>query len=449
MKAAVRCSLVVLFGFVGILTTASQALAQPEPTASAPSEVPPATNEPTQLPTPLPPPPAPAPLLAMPPAPAQPEVLVPQQTATAGLSSLKIETPNSSIKFGLLAQPQYQSLGAGVGSGNSQNLYLRRIRLLVGGTLFNDLEYFVDTDSPNLLKTNAEGVRNTSTMVIQDAFATYKIFKDMVKVDAGYMLPALAHNALQGATTLYGLDYFANSFLHSNIFGNATDPIGRDFGVQLRGLVLDGLIEYRVGIFQGKRNAAVTEPPATAGGPAGPVIDVAGRNFFRVAGRVQINLLDPETGFFYSGTYLGAKKIFSIGGAYDFQYEKPDSYKYWAADAILDLPLGPGAVTAQGNLAQWNGGSLVNFTKRTAVMGEAGYRIADLKLSPIGRFEKRWLNGTGGNPDTTDTRVGGGLAFWQHGHNSNLKAFYTRIQPSAAGNHDYNQVDIQWQVFFF
>ena len=45
----------------------------------------------------------------------------------------------------------------------------------------------------------------------------------------------------------------------------------------------------------------------------GPAV-VGGVNPFRLAARLQINLLDGEPGFFYQGTYLGAKRIFSIGG---------------------------------------------------------------------------------------------------------------------------------------
>ena len=35
----------------------------------------------------------------------------------------------------------------------------------------------------------------------------------MIKIDAGYMLPPMAHNAVQSAASLYSWDYFAFSFL--------------------------------------------------------------------------------------------------------------------------------------------------------------------------------------------------------------------------------------------
>ena len=191
----------------------------------------------------------------------------------------------------------------------------------MGGSLFGGvLEYFVDTDFPNLFlaqnvtTTDAMGMmvtntsaKNTPGMNIQDAFITYKPMGDMFKIDVGYMLPPLAHNAVQGATTLYAWDYFFYTFRS----GNALRQLGQPDRPRRRRAVarpvVGGHLEYRLGLFQGLRQAQQTTTDAVA------------RNFFRVTGRVQINLLDPETGFFYAGTYLGTKKVLSIGASFDFE----------------------------------------------------------------------------------------------------------------------------------
>ena len=375
------------------------------------------------------PPPAPTPA----PAPAATVLPNPPQ------SPLRIETPNgSSIRLGILLQPQFQSVSSAALDGYSSNLYLRRARILAGGTLFGVVDYFFDTDYPNLfLAENVAGmagapntsVKNTPGMNVQDAFITYHAYGDMVKVDAGYMLPPLAHNAVQGAGTLYAYDYFAYSFLSGNDFNSSGNPVGRDLGVELRGLLIGGHLEYRVGLFQGLRSGETAT-------------EVGANNFFRTTARVQVNLLDAEPGFFYAGTYLGAKKILSLGGSVDFQ----DSYKYFAGDAFLDLPVGPGLVTAQINVAQWNGGTLIAaLPKETAFMGEAGYLISGIELSPILRAEHLWVsNGAAPNQN----RIGGGVAFWPFGHNTNLKAFYTNIKVDGAAR-SVNQFNVQWQLYFF
>jgi Phosphate-selective porin O and P len=384
------------------------------------------------------------------PAPPPQAAAVPEKTplpdgpAPTAFTPLQIESGNATIKLGLLAQPTLDVYGTGdpaSAGGTSVNMYLRRIRLMFGGTLFKKFEYFVATDSPNLFKVSDTGLKAKQMMGIQDAIVTYKAYEDYFKIDAGYMLPPGAHNALQGAGTLYSLGYFNNSFRYEGLFNsagqfNAYGDVGRDAGVQIRGLMAGGHIEYRVGMFEGVRQL---QPD--------PGDKIQGYNMFRVAGRVQINVLDPEPGFFYAGTYLGQKQILSFGASYDFQAE----YKHWALDAFLDTPAGPGSVTLQVNVAKWDGGPFIpGLHKQTAYMGEAGYRIDALNLSPIVHFEYR----QGGQPPqvtTHETHYGGGLAYWPYGHNVNVKAFYTRLQPRGAVTADktYNEFQLQWQLYFY
>jgi hypothetical protein len=157
--------------------------------------------------------------------------------------------------------------------------------------------------------------------------------------------------------------------------------------------------------------------------------------------------MDPETGFFYAGSYLGTKKVLSIGGSFDVQDTgSTTAYKYFAGDVFLDMPMGPaGVLTAQVNVAHWDGGTmpLVNVAKSTAIMGEAGFLIGAARLSPIIRAEHLWVANA-----NDDTYLGGGLAFWPYGHNSNLKAFYTNHKVQNAANSG-NQFNVQWQLYFF
>jgi hypothetical protein len=356
----------------------------------------------------------------------------------------------NTLKVGLLLQPQFQMLGSNELAGNSYNLYIRRTRLLVAGTLFGQFEYFFDTDYPNLFLAGNEGptamaaattTKATPGMNVQDAFATWKAYGDMIKVDVGYMLPPMAHNAVQGAGTLYSWDYFAFSFLSTanTLLGSSASPVGRDTGVQLRGLVLDGHLEYRLGLFQGLRSP---ESPGAAGDTA---TTVGSNNFFRATGRLQVNLLDPEPGFFYAGTYLGKRKILSIGITGDTQ----KSYHYYGGDVFADLPVGPaGIFTAQVDVVHMTGGTFVpGLAKQTALMSEVGFNFGGVNLSPIFRFEHLWGGTNGATTSADQTHVGGGLAFWPYGHNTNIKAFYLR-NTVAGSPHGDNQVNVQWQLYF-
>jgi hypothetical protein len=421
----------VAFVLLGFSLNAGGAFAQTPPAEEPPAAAPPEAAPPAAEPPPPAHPVVVAEVVAPPPAP-----------APSGFTPFKILGSNgSSIRLGVLFQPQYQAVNSAESAltGYSQNLYIRRTRILVGGTLFGNIEYFLDTDYPNLFLGNAVAgnamampptaattAKATPGMNIQDAFVTYKPMGDVFKVDAGYMLPPMAHNALQGAGTLYSWDYYSYTFQHNNVFGASATPVGRDLGVQVRGLVVDGHLEYRAGLFQGLRDGATAT-------------QVGSRNFFRATARVQINFLDAEPGFFYAGTYLGAKKILSVGGSVDIQ----DKYKYFGGDAFLDMPAGPGVATAQVNVSHWDGDGFVELAKQTAIMGEAGYNIAGVQINPIARAEH--LSGTG---LATATRYGGGLAYWAYGHNSNVKLFVMRIDTTGAGR-VVNQLNLQWQVYLF
>ena len=40
------------------------------------------------------------------------------------------------------------------------------------------------------------------------------------------------------------------------------------------------------------------------------------------------------------------------------------------------------------------------------------------------------------------------MAFWPYGFNSNIKLFFVRVHRSV-GLHDFNVINLQWQVFYF
>jgi hypothetical protein len=428
MSPSPRWSLLLVVPVFVFASVTSEAFAQNAPPPN-PAEAPPPP------PPPPPPPEAPPPPMAPPPAAAAPGLVPPSQPP------FKMETPNTStVRVGFLLQPQFQALNANSALDSyAINLYVRRVRFLLGGTLFGMFDYFFDTDFPNLFLPNVANpvaggpaLKNTPGMNVQDAFITWRAMGDMLKIDAGYMLPPLSHNSVQGATTLYSWDYFSYTFAWQqpaagNVFGAAGNPVGRDTGFQLRGLVVDGHLEYRLGLFQGFRDGATPT-------------DVGARNFFRLTGRVQVNLFDPEPGFFYAGTYLGAKRILSIGGAFDIQ----NDYRYFDGDAFVDLPLGPGVVTGQLDVAHWNGHGFIPVPEQTALSFEGGYRFAGFELSPIVRVEHLFVPGA----DNDQTQAGIGGAWWPFGHNTNVKAFYTRIQTQGAVK-GQNQFNVQWQLYFF
>lgn len=359
--------------------------------------------------------------------------------ATSGLmaqSPVQLTAKDATMKIGFLAKPAFEAIGSSTREGTTQNLFVRQMRLMVGGTLGTDFEYFFETDSPDLGKANADGTKKNAGLVVQDAVFTYKLTKD-IKIDAGLILVPLSHQSTQGATNLASWDYHSYAFLQSVPMGSST---GRDGGVQLRGVLggKEGNLEFRLGAWQGKR---LSETPTTA---TGPTDRVGSRNSLRLAGRAQWNFFEAEGGLFLGGTYLGAKKILAIGIGHDRQ----NNYKATALDVFMDLPLGQDGIQGQWNHVTWNGNTWLAIEKQTTDFAEFGYRFGAIQLAPMVRYESQKMDTPTILSGPDETRYGVGLAWWFKGHQSNLKAFYTRVEPKAHGASTlkaYDRVNLQWQ----
>lgn len=323
------------------------------------------------------------------------------------------------FKLGVLGQFQAEWLEDPTADDTTQNLFIRRVRLLFGGQVAKNVTFFVETDAPNLGKTLPGGKNISPALVVQDAYGEFKLH-DALAIDAGLMFIPFSRNSLQSAATLLSLDYGAQTFSRS---GPTQSTIGRDTGFQAKGYLLQNRLEYRVGGFQGAR-------------------DARSHRSFRYAGRIQYQLLEPEApGFFYTGTYLGRRKVMAVAAAFDRQ----DDYRAYDADLFLDYPAGPGAVTAQLAYQRIDGSTtFLTLPKQDVVFLEAGYLLRALRLTPVFQYTSREASGTDAGDEQ---RWSIGLNYWWAGHNANVKAAYSRIDPRLLASQ--NGFTVQLQLFYF
>ncbi len=276
--------------------------------------------------------------------------------ATTASAQAEIKVDDTiNFKLGVLLQPQGDWTQDASG-GYEQNLFIRRARLLVGGQLSPKVTFFLETDNANLGKV-VGGTKAISTgFGMQDAFLEWKV-ADGLMLDAGLMFIPLCRNCYESAATLLPLDYGAYSFLQS---APTQSVVSRDTGFQARGYLAHNRLEYRLGAFQGAR-------------------DRLSRSSFRSAGRVQYAFFDVESGFFTTGTYLGKKKVLTVGGGYDVQSD----YKAFAADAFFERPIGAaGAVTLQADLVHYDGGRTFNLPRQNDLLVEGSKPSDSAPASP-------------------------------------------------------------------
>jgi hypothetical protein len=330
-----------------------------------------------------------------------------------------------SLKFGVLGQFWADAISDPAADRETRNLFVRRVRLITGGQVAKNVTFFIETDAPNLGR--ATTTKNiTPSVIIQDAFASVAA-ADAFTIDAGLMFVPFSRNSLQSAATLLPVDYGAYTFAQSAATQSST---GRDTGFQARGYLVQKHVEYRIGVFQGAR-------------------DPGSHNGFRYAGRLQVNVFDPEVGFFYTGTYLGKKRIVALGGAFD----KQEDYRAFDADAFLDLPFWVGAVTAQFDYNRFDGRTFfATLPLQNGYLAELGVLVAPAHVTPFLQWTNRDVVGLTGSTTVpsvagNEHRTSAGAAYWWAAHNTNVKAAYTHVAPAAAAaQHEFT---LQLQLFFY
>jgi hypothetical protein len=323
----------------------------------------------------------------------------------------------TTVTFGFLAQPQFESLENSTATASLNNLFLRRFRFIAGGKLNSKLSYFIESDSANLGKKGFDGKR-TSDFYLQDAYMSYA-FRPEFQLDGGMILVPVSHNTGQSAASLLALDYGPYSFL-------ASDPtrskVGRDYGLQARGYIQKHL-EYRVGVYRGNRNHDGVFP-------------------YRYTARFVYYPLEPDTGFFYTGTTHGQKKIVGIGATFDRQ----GGYSSNGIDLFIDHPLKNGdAITFQTDFIRYDGSTtFASLAQQNAWMLESSYYIKKARLGPYIQFASRDFTKPG---VADDQKIQGGIAFWPRKHRMNVKAGFGRLLKTNAV--DRNQFVIQTQFFYY
>lgn len=374
-----------------------------------------------------------------------------------------IGTDENHIKIGGLLQAWATTTEEGAPDGGTgTEMYLRRMRLIVYGQVSERVSFFVETDIPNFGKNGDWSGR----MFIQDAYVEYEAH-EALQIAAGMLLVPFSHHGMQGATSLLGLDYHAALIRYPA----GSNLVWRDGGVMIRGMPLGNVLEYRLGLFNGVHgNATPVDKSATDA--SGVVIaqweqGTDPRNpgdAPRVAGRLTLNLFDPEGGpgvggMFYDGIYLKAtpdgltspKTVVAFGGSFDWQRNvnvtwadapasgaravaDKDDYFAAAGDVFWDVPIGARkimSVNGQVNFYLYDHGDrrVANAFYNGAtgagslytgwgISSEAGFRY-DI-IQPLVRFDHFESTKADGNAGDY-VAVAGGLNAWLSEHTTSIK----------------------------
>jgi len=337
-------------------------------------------------------------------------------------ASAQIEIKNEDVDVKLGIQGQFwgdwtQNPETG---GYAQNLYLRRGRLMFGGDISDDITFFFQTDDPNLGKTPKT---LSSGFIIQDAFLEWKI-NNAFRVDGGLMLVPFARQPLQATTSYYQIDISNISTVNNS---STSSSALRDMGFQARGFFLDDHLLYRMGMFDGERDANA-------------------RNSLRTAGYVQYDFFSTETGYAFLGTALGQKKILAVDGGFD----KQGRYRSWSGNVASDTPVHHGdEVGVNFQYIHYDGENMfLTIPNQNDLLLELAYYLHRVKFQPfVAVSSQNFVTSAEQSKDLE--RYGSGINYYIRGQHLKWTVQFNRIVPRNSTTRPSNEMTTQLQVFYF
>jgi hypothetical protein len=341
------------------------------------------------------------------------------------------------IKVGVLLQTQadFQEVANSTNTasgGYQDNLFVRRVRLILGGQVAKNVFFFFETENPSLGKSTQAVGATTGTkalgsgFLILDAAAEWRISKEF-NIQFGEIRAPISREGLKSTPTQFMFEQSAYNFPTSSALQGNSE---RDTGGMLRGYFASDHLEYRAAVLQGFRAPGV-------------------KNSLRFTGRLQYDFFDTEVYNFvsYPGSYLGTKKILAIGGAYDTQ----NDYRYASADMYLDWPIPLGSFESTIQYQYINGGTTfaTALPQQNLFQIEGGVYLKDAKIAPIARYEQKAFTASVNEPKN-ESRVALGLNFYpfpKSPYALNFKGWWQRVSPKVGVT--TNEFTLQMQIYYF
>lgn len=345
-------------------------------------------------------------------------------------------------EIGIWMQTWYQWVEDGLKRGDDyedmNDFMIRRAYMYLKGQVTDYISFFchvasdkVGMEMPDGKNLDKSGIGLGSGVAWRDLWITLNL-NEAFKIQMGRMYVPLTR--AYGTTSTKCMLTADLPFLQGGSRGGIfyAQKVGRDDGLTLWGNLLDGHLQYRFMISEGVEG------------------DNNPEDNLRYVGRVSVSLLEPEKGWFNKGTYLGKKRVLSIGFGMDRQNDltlagkEGQDNKVWTTDLFFDHPVGEGAVTLEAAYIDIDNctqkmpdlyGDLQAGDDAQNWYVSVGYlvpgSIGPGRLQPYVRYE------TVDVEDKSDTDFwSGGFNYYIKGHNCKLTADYMKVDPDNDAKED-------------
>jgi len=243
---------------------------------------------------------------------------------------------------------QYRSFRYSKDSGSLWDIFFRRNRLNLNGQYNDRISFYFQLDAPFEGQVNKfTGERTRSKVEVLDAYVSIDPIpdSDALHFIIGKFKQTLTRENLEACLEPLNID--RGEVLPYTPFGPS-----RDTGGAVWGNLFNGKFQYRLMISKGRTES------------------VTPKSSLRFTSRMHVSLLDPETDYGYKGTYLGTKRVLTLGAGFDYQPDvayanypaktEPKNYKGWTVDAFFEYPTPTGVYTLSGAYIRYDVGDAIN-----------------------------------------------------------------------------------------
>ena len=371
-------------------------------------------------------------------------ILLGATAAQAGPTLTYGEEGFVTLDYSIQAWVQNRGYTSSTDSGSTTDFFLRRNRITLAGQYNDYVGFYTQIEATS----DGKGGQNDRSIYFRDAYVTLDV-NDGVRFIVGRFKNTFTRENLEACLEPLTLD--RGEVLVYTPFGGT-----RDTGVAMWGNLLDAKIQYRVMIADGREGDEVAQDSP------------------RMTARLHWSLLDPEYDYGYRGTYLGTRKVLTLGVAYDRQDKvayadwnnrrDAKDYKAWTADIFFEYPTTVGAITASAAYMDYSVGDAINqapdptLPVNSELSGgylKLGYLLPGKqgigRLQLFARHEKLDYGISNGYYDNTWNSIGAN--YYISGQQLKVSFEYAEIDynrehPTVSALRDYNQATLGLQLIF-
>ncbi len=365
--------------------------------------------------------------------------------ASAGASLQIGEQGSMNINYAVQVWAQSRGYRSATDSGSSFDTFLRRNRITFSGQYDDAVGYYAQLEAGN----DSKAGNDNRSIYYRDAYITLD-YTDSARFIVGRFKNTFSRENLEACLESLTLD--RAEVIAYTPFGGS-----RDTGIAMWGNLADAAFQYRFMIADGREGPEVAKDSP------------------RFTARVHWSPLDPEYDYGYRSTYLGTKKTFTIGMAFDYQpnvayanYAARSNmvdYSAFTADVFWEQPATSGTYTFSAAYFDYDTENAINNVNHDLALPvttqlEASYikgayllpeKIGIGRLQLFARFETSDYKYKVANLDQTWTGVGAN--YYIDGQRLKITAEFAQINfdvqdPADASRQDYGQATIGLQLIF-